>query len=63
MIVELALGAMTCFDLALVGGSLAIGRGIGLLLGSEKIGLLAVGGLALVYLAVFRNWLKSTLTV
>jgi hypothetical protein len=46
---------MTGFDLALVGGSLAIGRGIGLLLGSEKIGLLAAGGLALIYLAVFRS--------
>jgi membrane protein implicated in regulation of membrane protease activity len=63
VIVELALGAMTGFDLALIGGSLAIGGGIGLLLGSEKIGLLAAGGLALVYLAVFRSWLKSTLTV
>ena len=61
--VELALGAATGFDLALIGGSLAIGGGIGLLLGSEKIGLLAAGGLALMYLAVFRSWLKSTLTV
>jgi membrane protein implicated in regulation of membrane protease activity len=63
VIVELALGAMTGFDLALIGGSLTIGGAIGLLLGSEKIGLLAAGGLALVYLAVFRSWLKSTLTV
>jgi membrane protein implicated in regulation of membrane protease activity len=63
VIVELALGAMTGFDLALIGGSLAIGGGIGLLVASEKIGLLAAGGLALVYLAVFRSWLKSTLTV
>jgi len=63
VIIELALGAMTGFDLALIGGSLAVGGGIGLLLGSEKIGLLAAGGLALVYLAVFRSWLKSTLTV
>ncbi len=63
VIVELALGAMTGFDLALIGGSLAIGGGIGLLLGSEKIGLLAAASLALVYLAVFRSWLKSTLTV
>ena len=63
VIVELALGAMTGFDLALVGGSLAIGGGIGLFVGSEKIGLFAAGGLALVYLAVFRRWLKSSLTV
>lgn len=63
VIVELALGAFTGFDLALVGGSLAIGGGIGLLTGSAKIGLLAAGGLALVYLAVLRSWLKSKLTV
>jgi membrane protein implicated in regulation of membrane protease activity len=63
VIVELALGAMTGFDLALIGGSLAMGGGIGLLLGSEKIGLLAAGGLALVYLAIFRSWLKAKFTV
>jgi hypothetical protein len=33
VIVELVLGAMTGFDLALIGGSLTIGGGIGLLLG------------------------------
>jgi membrane protein implicated in regulation of membrane protease activity len=63
VIVELALGAMTGLDLALIGGSLAIGGGIGFLAGSEKIGLLAAGGLALVYLAIFRSWLKAKLTV
>jgi membrane protein implicated in regulation of membrane protease activity len=63
VIVDLALGAMTGFDLALIGGSLAIGGGIGLLVASEKVGLFAAGGLALVYLAIFRSWLKSRLTV
>jgi len=63
VIVELALGAVTGFDLALIGGSLAIGGGIGLSVGSEKVGLIAAGGLALVYLAVFRRWLRSRLTV
>ena len=63
VIVELALGALTGFDLALIGGSLAIGGVIGLLAGSAKIGLVAAGGLSLVYLAVFRSWLKSKLTV
>jgi membrane protein implicated in regulation of membrane protease activity len=63
VIVELALGAFTGFDLALAGGSLAVGGGIGLLTGSGKIGLLSAGGLALVYLAVFRSWLKARLTV
>jgi len=63
VIIELALGALTGFDLALLGASLAVGGGIGLLTGSAKIGLLAAGGLALLYLAVFRSWLKTKLTV
>ncbi len=62
-IVELVLGAFTGFDLALVGASLAAGGAIGLLSGSAKIGLLAAGALALIYLALFRSWLKSRLTV
>ena len=63
VIAELAMGAMTGFDLALVGGSLAIGGGAGLLAGSEKIGLLAAGMLALLYFAILRNWLKTKVTV
>src|SRR6266550_2308882 len=63
VIMELALGALTGFDLALLGASLAVGGGIGLLTGSAKIGLLAAGVLALLYLAVFRSWLKTKLTV
>lgn len=63
VIIELALGALTGFDLALLGASLAVGGGFGLLMGSAKIGLLAAGGLALLYLAVFRSWLKKKLTV
>lgn len=63
VIIELALGALTGFDLALLGASLAVGGGIGLLVSSGKIGLLAAGALALLYLAVFRSWLKTKLTV
>lgn len=63
VIIELALGALTGFDLALLGTSLALGGGIGILAGSAKIGLLAAGVLALLYLAVFRSWLKKKLTV
>jgi len=63
VIIELALGALTGFDLALIGGSLAVGGAIGLATGSANIGLLAAGVLALVYLAVFRSWLKAKLTV
>ena len=63
VIIELALGALTGFDLALLGASLAVGGGIGLLAGSANIGLLSAGALALLYLAVFRSWLKKKLTV
>jgi membrane protein implicated in regulation of membrane protease activity len=63
VIIELALGALTGLDLALVGGSLTLGGAIGLLAGSARIGLLSGGVLALVYLAIFRSWLKSKLTV
>jgi membrane protein implicated in regulation of membrane protease activity len=63
VIIELALGALTGFDLALLGASLTVGGGFGILAGSAKIGLLAAGVLALLYLAVFRSWLKRKLTV
>jgi membrane protein implicated in regulation of membrane protease activity len=63
VIIELALGALTGFDLALLGASLTVGGGIGLFAGSANIGLLAAGTLALLYLAVFRSWLKKKLTV
>ena len=63
VIIELALGALTGFDLALIGGSLTVGGAIGLLTGSANIGLLAAGALALVYLVIFRSWLKTKLTV
>jgi len=63
LILELALGAFTGFDLALIGGSLAIGGGIGLTLGSYKVGLLAAGTLSLIYLAMLRGWLRTRLTV
>jgi membrane protein implicated in regulation of membrane protease activity len=63
VIIELALGAVTGFDLALVGASLAVGGGIGLLTGSENIGMLSAAGVALLYFALFRSWLKAKLTV
>ncbi len=53
VIIELALGALTGLDLALVGASLAVGGGIGLL----------AAGAALIYFALFRSWLRSKLTV
>jgi len=63
VIAELALGAVTGFDMALIGGSMTAGGAIGLLAGSEKIGLLAAAGLTLLYFSVLRRWLKKKLTV
>ena len=63
VIVELTLGALTGFDLALVGASLAVGGAIGLFAGSSNVGMLSAAALALIYFAVLRSWLKSKLTV
>lgn len=63
VIAELALGAVTGFDLALVGASLTVGGAIGLLTGSAKVGMLASSALALIYFAIFRRWLRARLTV
>jgi len=61
VIIELAMGALTGFDLALVGASLTVGGAIGLFTGSAKIGLLSAGILAFVYLVIFRSWLRARL--
>jgi membrane protein implicated in regulation of membrane protease activity len=63
VIVELVMGAFTGFDLALIGISLATGGGLGLVFGSEKVGLLSAGGLALVYFLFLRGWMRRKLTV
>jgi membrane protein implicated in regulation of membrane protease activity len=63
IIAEVILGAITGFDLALVGASLAAGGALGLAFGSTKVGLFASGALALVYLLFFRRWIKSKLAV
>jgi membrane protein implicated in regulation of membrane protease activity len=62
-IAEVLLGAVTGFDLALVGASLAAGGAVGLIAGSEKTGLIAAAVLAILYFAFFRSWLKSRLAV
>jgi len=63
VIIELALGALTGFDLALVGASLALGGAIGLFTGSATIGMLAAAAAALLYFAILRRWLKAKLKV
>ena len=63
IIAELLLGAVTGFDLALLGGSMVVGGAVGLAFGSTKVGLFATGALAFIYLAFFRRWLRQKLTV
>ena len=60
---ELALGALTGFDLALVGASLAAGGAIGLLTQSWHVGLISAAAFAVLYFALFRRWLKAKLLV
>jgi membrane protein implicated in regulation of membrane protease activity len=60
---ELALGALTGFDLALVGASLAAGGAIGLLTQSWHVGLISAAVFAVLYFALFRRWLKAKLYV
>lgn len=63
VIAELLLGAVTGFDLALIGVSMATGGALGLAFASTKVGLFSAGALAFVYLAFFRRWLRSKLVV
>jgi membrane protein implicated in regulation of membrane protease activity len=60
---ELALGALTGFDLALVGASLAVGGVVGLIAQSWQTGLISAAIFALLYFVLFRRWLKSKLHV
>jgi membrane protein implicated in regulation of membrane protease activity len=60
---ELALGALTGFDLALVGASLAAGGIIGLVAQSWHAGLISAAIFAALYFALFRRWLKAKLYV
>ena len=58
---ELAMGALTGLDLALVGASLAAGGIIGLLMASWHAGLVSAAMFALIYFVLFRSWLKAKL--
>ena len=60
---ELALGALTGFDLALIGASLAAGGAIGLLTQSWQVGLISAAVFAVLYFALFRRWVKAKLLV
>ena len=59
ILVEVALGGFTGFDLFLIGSSFVAGGAVGLLLHSVPAGLVATSVLCVVYIAVGRRWVKS----
>jgi len=63
IIAELALGAVTGFDLALLGVAVSAGGTLGLVFGSTMVGIFSAGALALIYLAFLRRLLRLRLTV
>lgn len=62
VVAELALGAATGFDFALLGIAVAAGGAVGLFFNSIKIGLFSVGVLSFIYLAFLRKWIRARLT-
>lgn len=61
VVLEVVLGTVTGFDLALIGVSLVAGGTIGLITGSTKVGLFAAGAIAFIYLAFLRRRIRSKL--
>jgi membrane protein implicated in regulation of membrane protease activity len=59
---EVLLGAVTGFDLALIGVSLVTGGVVGLVFGSAQVGLFSAGALAFIYLAFLRRRIRSRLS-
>ena len=62
IIAELLLGAITGFDLALLGVAVAAGGAVGLYFDSVRVGLFSAGGLSLGYLLFLRKWIRLKLT-
>jgi membrane protein implicated in regulation of membrane protease activity len=62
VVAELLMGAVTGFDLALMGLSLAAGGGIGLYFASAKVGLFASAVLAVIYVVFVRQRLRARMT-
>ncbi len=62
VILEVVLGTITGFDLALLGVSLVAGGLIGLVTGSATVGLFSAGIIAFIYLAFLRRQIRSKLS-
>ena len=59
ILIEVALGGFTGFDLVLIGSSFVIGGGVGLLTHSTTVGLIVTAVLCVVYIAAGRRWVKA----
>lgn len=61
VLLEVVLGAITGFDLLLLGSAVLLGGAIGLLAGSPAVGVATAGILALLYVFVGRSRVRSKL--
>jgi membrane protein implicated in regulation of membrane protease activity len=59
VLVEVALGGFAGFDLVLIGSSLVLGGGLGLLFGNTTVGYVTAAVLCLGYVALGRRWVRS----
>lgn len=61
VLIEVALGGFTGFDLVLIGSSMALGGTLGLIFGSVPVGLGLASALSLAYIALGRRWVQERL--
>lgn len=61
VLIEAALGGFAGFDLVLLGSSLIVGGGIGLVLGNLTAGIVTASALCLIYIAAGRRWVRARL--
>ena len=59
VLLEVALGGFAGFDLVLIGSSLLLGGGLGLLFHSTQVGFLVASVLSLAYIVGGRRWVRD----
>ncbi|OGK26560.1 hypothetical protein A3C28_03570 [Candidatus Roizmanbacteria bacterium RIFCSPHIGHO2_02_FULL_39_9] len=63
IVVEVALGAATGFDLLLIGVIFIVSGGLGILLHSTTYSLVSIAALSFLYLLIGRKFIKKALTI
>src|SRR5947207_773687 len=58
ILAEVLLGGFAGFDLVLIGSTFVIGGGIGLVVGSARLGLILASVLCLAYVAIGRRFVR-----